>query len=48
MWSKQADGRPENAAVIIMMTINVGNEQRVTSLAGRTMLVLKGRESGVG
>lgn len=32
----------------IMMTINVGNEQRVTSLAGRMRLVLKGRESGVG
>lgn len=32
----------------IMMTINVGNEQQVTSLAGRTILVLKGRESGVG
>lgn len=31
----------------IMMTINVGNEQRVTSLAGRMRLVLKGRESGV-
>lgn len=31
-----------------MMTIDVGNEQRVTSLAGRMRLVFKGRESGVG